>query len=141
MEPVTYDFAKDAPVEDVLALYRSAGWWDEGKDASSSIPAAIRGSLEVVLARTPDGRVIGMGRALSDGASDAWIQDIVVLPAWRGRGIGREIVARLARRCRERGIGWVGLVAVPGTSRFYASLGFRPLPGEPMILAEPGETP
>ena len=28
----------------------------------------------------PDGRWIGMGRIISDGVSDAYLQDIIVLP-------------------------------------------------------------
>jgi spermidine synthase len=69
--------------------------------------------------------MIGMGRCLSDGVSDAYIQDVVVLDEYRRRGIGREIVSTLARHCKERGLVWIGLVAEPGTGHFYEALGFR----------------
>ena len=70
-----------------------------------------------------------MGRAISDGASDAYIQDVVVLPEFRGNGIGRELVVRLVAHGRERCLEWIGLLAEPGTSRFYVRMGFEPLEG------------
>jgi ribosomal protein S18 acetylase RimI-like enzyme len=66
-----------------------------------------------------------MGRVISDGASDGYIQDVVVLPEFRGRGIGREIIRRLTDRCVAAGLTWIGLVAEPGTQKFYETLGFQ----------------
>jgi ribosomal protein S18 acetylase RimI-like enzyme len=59
---------------------------------------------------------------------------VVVLPEFRGRGIGREIIRRLTDRCVAAGLSWIGLVAEPGTQNFYQSLGFQPLTGfQPML--------
>ncbi len=80
-----------------------------------------------------------MGRIISDGASDAYIQDVVVLPSYRRQGVGRELVRRLTEYCLEHQIGWIGLVAEPGTLAFYEDLGYRPLEGyQPMLYAERG---
>ncbi len=75
-----------------------------------------------------------MGRAISDGTSDAWLQDIVVLERCRGRGIGRAIVSKLLEHCMAKSLVWVGLVAEPGSRRFYEPLGFEALAGEPMVF-------
>jgi spermidine synthase len=78
--------------------------------------------------------IVGMGRAISDGASDAYIQDVLVKPGFRRRGIGRRLVRELVRRVERGGLDWVGLIAEPGSSRLYASLGFRPMRGAlPMV--------
>jgi len=61
-------------------LYRAGGWWQEEPAWRAAIPQMIRGSLCFLLAREPGGRVVGMGRVISDGASDGYIQDVVVLP-------------------------------------------------------------
>ena len=74
-----------------------------------------------------------MGRAISDGVSDAWLQDIVVLDDYRKHGIGRAIILKLVEVCQLKKIGWIGLVAEPGTKEFYKPLGFDTLPGEPMV--------
>ena len=110
----------------IVALYRSAGWWREGRDDPSEIGALIRGSLVFVVAvERETGRAVGMGRAISDGVSDAYIQDLAVLPAYRGRGTGGAILRRILRVIRERGIGWIALIAEGGTGDFYRGFGFE----------------
>ena len=41
------------------------------------------------------GKLIGAGRALADGVDCSYLCDIAVHPDHQGRGIGKEIVARL----------------------------------------------
>jgi len=113
--------------EEIVLLYREAGWWDETYD-SANIPALIRGSHRFVVAvdeRT--GSAVGMGRTISDGVSDAYIQDLVVLRQYRRCRIGVEIVRHLLDLCAEDGIGWIGLIAEPGSDPFYERIGFRPM--------------
>jgi len=72
-------------------------------------------------------KLIGIGRALSDLASDAYIQDVTVLKEFRGKGIGKKIIQTLIEKLKENNVDWIGLVAQPGTSSFYEELGFEPL--------------
>ncbi|HUK38479.1 MAG TPA: GNAT family N-acetyltransferase [Methanomicrobiales archaeon] len=110
---------------EILALYHSAGWWKDERDRPAEIPALIRGSFVFVVAvERAGGKAVGMGRAISDGVSDAYIQDLVVLPGFRGRGIGRAMLRRILAVCEERGIGWIGLIAEQRTDDFYRRLGF-----------------
>jgi GNAT superfamily N-acetyltransferase len=75
-----------------------------------------------------------MGRSISDGVSDAYIQDVTVLPEFRGKGIGRRIILYILDCLRERRIEWIGLIAEPGHGQFYRELGFTALEGfTPMI--------
>lgn len=136
MSAIEYAVVTEAPVEAIVELYRAGGWWRESPEWRAAIPPMIRGSFCFLLAREGD-RIVGMGRAISDGVSDAYIQDVVVLPAYRRRGIGRELVRRLTVYCVERRIGWVGLVAEPGTRAFYESLGYGALEGfQPMLYGQ-----
>jgi GNAT superfamily N-acetyltransferase len=78
-----------------------------------------------------------MGRVISDGIADAYIQDLVVLGEWRGWRVGKMIVTLLLEECRSRKITWIGLIAEPGKEDFYKSLGFAPMPGHvPMLFHE-----
>lgn len=110
--------------DDLLRLYREAGWW---KPASPPPPgyldALVKGSTCFVGAFC-GGRMIGMGRGLSDGVSDAYIQDVTVLDGFRERGIGKRIIAEIVGRLRRRGVDWIGLIAEPGSLAFYRRLGF-----------------
>jgi ribosomal protein S18 acetylase RimI-like enzyme len=134
MESIEFEVLTAAPVEAIVELYKAGGWWEESPEWRAIIPQMIRGSFCFMVARAPDGRLVGMGRAISDGVSDAYIQDVVVLPEYRKRGLGRELISRLTGYCRDHRIGWIGLIAEPGTEPFYRSLGFGPLEGyRPML--------
>lgn len=123
----------------LVELYRAGGWWKEGWDPAQ-IPSLIRSTfLFVVAVHRQSGRTVGMGRAISDGVSDAYIQDLVVLPEFRGRGVGRAIVQRLVSLCLAGGVTWIALVAEPGTGEFYRAMGFCAMEGHvPMLYRGQG---
>jgi len=127
--------------DEILALYRSAGWWHDGEDDPTQIPGIIRGSLVFVVAvDRKSGRAVGMGRAISDGVSDAYIQDLVVRPECRGHGVGSAILRKILAACREHGIGWIALIAEGGSGEFYRGLGFGVEEGDvPMMYQGGGE--
>ena len=137
MRELEFEAVNSAPVEEIVELYKSAGWWQESPEARSIIPSMIRGSYCFMVARALDGRIIGMGRVISDGYSDAYIQDVAVLENYRRQGVGQELVRRLVQHCVARKIGWIGLVAEPGTQNLYERLGFGLLAGyQPMLYGK-----
>ncbi len=134
---VEYEAVVSAPIEEIVELYKSAGWWQESPEARAAIPGMIRGSLCFMVARSLEGQIVGMARVISDGYSDAYIQDVVVLDSHRGKGVGRELVRRLTQFCIDRKISWIGLVAEPGTRGIYEELGYGPLVGyQPMLYGK-----
>jgi aralkylamine N-acetyltransferase len=137
MEGFRIELVKSWEEEPIVELYRIGGWWKENMDASR-LPELIRGSFLFAIAiDVINERVVGMARVISDGVADAYIQDLVVLPAWRNKGVGKMIVSKLLECCRSRGISWIGLIAQPGTDSFYRSLGFVQMEGcMPMFFRE-----
>jgi len=69
-----------------------------------------------------DSRLIGMGRAISDGEYQAAIYDLVVLPEYQGGGIGKAIMDQIHNRLP---VETIILYAVPGKEVFYEKLGYR----------------
>ena len=122
-------------VVEIANLYRAGGWWKEEYD-QRELPRLIRGSfLFAVAVDRKTGIAVGMGRVISDGVSDGYIQDLVVLPEYRKTGIGTQIVSTLVKKCVERGISWIGLIAEPDTEKFYLPFGFHPMEGHvPLIF-------
>ena len=114
----------EASCDELIALYRGAGWWNEKTDDISWLPLLIRGSICFVGAFC-EGRLIGMGRGIGDGISDAYIQDVTVLPEYRNKGIGGLIINKLVNALQDIGLKWIGLIGEPGTQTFYERLGFR----------------
>jgi ribosomal protein S18 acetylase RimI-like enzyme len=121
----------------IKKLYRQAGWWekdDESRENNSWIDSLVAGSFCFVGAFAGD-EMVGMGRAISDGVSDAYIQDVTVLAEYRGLGLGARIMDEIIDFLRRRRIGWIGLIAEPGTLAFYQRRGFAAMEGySPMLL-------
>jgi len=120
---------------EIANLYRAGGWWKDEYDPKE-LPRLIQGSfLFAVAVNLQTGQAIGMGRVISDGVSDGYIQDLVVLPEYRKTGIGTRIVSLLVKKCIESGISWIGLIAEPDTEKFYLPFGFHPMEGHiPLIF-------
>lgn len=111
--------------DEIADLYRAGGWWKE-EYRVEELRHLIRGSFLFAIATDEKtGRAIAMGRVLSDGVSDGYIQDLVVLPEYRKSGIGSRIVLTLVKKCREKGLMWIALIAEPESDSFYTSLGFE----------------
>lgn len=110
-------------IDEIVSLYLSEGWWQPGKDVPDLVRRIVAGSHCFLIA-VESGRVIGMGRAISDGYSDAYIQDVTVSDRYRGQGIGSSIVKILQERLHKDGVRWVGLIAEKNSHAFYERLGF-----------------
>ena len=134
---IRVDLVRSWKEEEIVQLYRAAGWWKEEMDASR-INDLIRGSfLFAVAIDISTGRAVGTGRVISDGMADAYIQDLVVQGDKRSWGVGTMILTTLLEECKLRKITWIGLIAEPGKEEFYRSLGFAPMPGHvPMLFHE-----
>ncbi|MCX5786303.1 MAG: GNAT family N-acetyltransferase [Elusimicrobia bacterium] len=127
--------ADAATLNCIITLYRAQGWWGR-RDRPELLSRIINGSHCFVLAQRK-GRAIGMGRAISDGVSDAYIQDVMVLKSERGTGAGSAIVKAIQKRLKTDGIKWIGLIAQDNSSPFYSRLGFKILKrAHPMLSKE-----
>ncbi len=121
----------------IVDLYRSGGWWKEGMDPARLSELIKRSLLFAVAIDISTGKAIGMGRVISDGIADAYIQDLVVLKEWNEMGVGKMILSLLLEECQSREIAWIGLIAQPGTDKFYQSSGFSPMKGHVPMLFSP----
>jgi GNAT superfamily N-acetyltransferase len=129
-----------AESREIIALYREATWWyadgDDAQDAKR-LSAIVRGSHCFAVAEA-DGRIVAMGRAISDRFSDAYIQDVAVREDRRGQGLGTAIVEALVARLTADGLGWIGLIAERHSEHFYTRMGFSPMAGAtPLLKMQP----
>ncbi len=121
-------------INQITDLYRQQGWWADADEDSDLVARIIAGSHCFIIAASED-EVIGMGRAISDGASDAYIQDVAVKDLYREHGIGTMIVKKLVARLHADGINWIGLIAEKDSYEFYESAGFKIMPhSKPMLF-------
>lgn len=115
----------------------SGEYWND-LYTEDELGAAHAGSQAWVGAKDSGGRLVGTARAVSDGAKYAWIGDVCVASAWRGRGLGTALVRLVldhpaVRRARRVHLGTRDAQAL------YAKLGFVPraaLPPRPYTTTE-----
>lgn len=107
---------------ELLALYESVGW--SAYTASPGLlEAAVAGSSCVVTARRGE-VLVGLARALSDGATICYLQDVLVRPDEHRRGIGRALVRAVLDRYPAVRQKVLLTDDEPGQRAFYESLGY-----------------
>jgi aralkylamine N-acetyltransferase len=123
----------DDQIDQLITLYQEAGWWSSEIDSRDVLKGIISGSHCFCVAMI-ENRIVGMGRSISDGISDAYIQDLTVTKSLRQKGIASRIVTELIKKLEADGIGWIGLIAEKGSAEFYRPLGFDPMPNSTPML-------
>jgi len=125
-EKVQIKIVNHADINQLVTIYKDAGWWVEGNDSAdpSFIQKIIAGSFCFAVAVYED-KIIGMGRSISDGVSDAYIQDVAVLTQYRSQGIGAKIMDEIIGFLKKKGISWIGLISEPKATSFYTRYGFK----------------
>jgi ribosomal protein S18 acetylase RimI-like enzyme len=112
-----------------LRLDQLAGGFFEGWPSRPSPQlhlAHLQGAeVAIVAVDAATGQVIGFVTAIGDGVLSAFIPLLEVLPAYRGRGIGTELVRRVLERLRDRYS--IDLVCDADLVPFYERLGGRRL--------------
>jgi len=138
MLQVDYKIVKETDTKAILGLYLQAGWWQSGdKDEDLNIIAKIVANSFCFVIATVDDKIAGMGRAISDGISDAYIQDVTVQKEFRGQGMGKGIMRTLVNYLKEQNLKWIGLISEPGYENFYTGLGFKVMTSyTPFLLSE-----
>lgn len=126
---ISYQFIVEPSQENIrqiIELYQAEGWWSPAESGTGHkvVTDLVKGSHCFAAAIEAD-RIIGMGRAISDRASDAYIQDVTVEKKYRGRGVGSEIIKKIISRLEADGIGWIGLIAEKNSHPFYRRLDFK----------------
>ncbi|MBK9033801.1 MAG: GNAT family N-acetyltransferase [Myxococcales bacterium] len=107
--------------DDVAALLDGT-YWNLGF-TRAQLAAAQRGSTAWVGARADGGALIGSARALSDGAKRGWIYDVIVDPAWRGRGVGQALTRLVLDHPAVRATATV-MLGTRDAQGLYAKFGF-----------------
>ena len=73
-------------------------------------------------------RIVAMARAIGDKGLCYYIKDVVVLPEYQGKGIGRMLINELLSFINENGVPetniFVELCAMPDKIPFYEKFGF-----------------
>ena len=115
------DFRKD----EILRLYSEVGWTAYTENMAA-LEEGYKNSLLVLAAYEGD-ELLGIIRAVGDGCTIVFVQDILVFPGHQRRGVGTALLEAVLKRYPD--VRQVELVTdnTPKTVAFYKSLGFSEL--------------
>jgi GNAT superfamily N-acetyltransferase len=120
-------------VDAVHAFISRESYWGRGRPRER-VKRTIEGSTRVV-GLYLDGAQVGFARAVSDGVTVAYLADVYVLPAYRGRGLGLELVREIVDGASDEhsaDVRW--LLHTADAQGLYAKLGFAEgLPTYPLM--------
>ena len=120
---VRYVFNPKLDFVAVLDLYASVGW-SNYTNRPRQLEQAFHQSL-FVIAAYDDEELVGLIRAVGDGLTIVFIQDLLVYPHYQRQGIGRSLLEQTLERFKD--IYQIQLATEQSDKNlaFYRELGFR----------------
>ncbi len=123
-------YEKTITVEDYNNLRSSAGWTILPlRQAQSSIDHS-----DYLVVAKDGGKTIGMARVITDGGFVALILDVIVLPEYQGKGIGKTLLQMIMTFIQNNldlgELAHVVLMAAKGKEGFYQKFGFEERPND-----------
>ncbi|MGC5286098.1 GNAT family N-acetyltransferase [Micromonospora sp. DT231] len=100
-------------------------YWALGRDRETTA-RAFAGSLPFGVYRPEDGQQVAVARVVTDGATFAWLCDVYVDRAARGRGLGGWMAGAIRDHLDDLGVRRI-LLITKDAHEVYARLGFTPL--------------
>ena len=116
-------------VDDFNFLRKSVGW-NEIEDNLAL--KTIENALFIITAISNE-KIIGITRVSGDGGYAIFITDVIVLPEYQGKGIGKKLMKRamdfIKNDFLQKGQGaCINLMAAKGKESFYKKFGFGERP-------------
>ena len=124
-------FGNKISVDEFNFLRESAGWNKiENNLALKSITNALR-----IITAIVDGKIVGLTRVCGDGGYTIFITDVIILPEYQGKGIGKKLMTGAIKYIKDGFLKngqsvFVNLMAAKGKERFYEQFGFEERPND-----------
>lgn len=112
-----------------ISLRESVGW----SGVERQVEKALKHSIVSIAAKC-ENKVVGMGRLVGDGALNWYVQDVVVMPQYQGKGIGLKIMNHILKFIELNSLPdtrvTIGLIAAKGKEDFYRKFDFSSCPND-----------
>jgi GNAT superfamily N-acetyltransferase len=126
------DTSREALDRDMIhAFLAEQAYWSRGIPRET-VERAIEGSL--CFGGYVDGRQVAFARVVTDGATFGYLADVFVLPAYRGQGYSKTLMAAVMAHPQLQGLRRFSLATLDAHA-LYAGFGFT-APSRPQNLME-----
>jgi ribosomal protein S18 acetylase RimI-like enzyme len=120
-------FVKNLSVQQKAQLqaFYQGEWWTKDRTIDQ-VEEMLKQSLVFALVREPSNDLAAFARVLTDGVFKALIFDVIVAPAFRGRGLGDRLMQRIVNDPRLSKVRHLELYCLPDLVPFYERTNFSP---------------
>lgn len=106
----------------VWAFLSTEAYWARWR-TRADVEAQLDGAWRIVGCRAPDGSTVGYARAISDAVDFAYLADVFVVEAHRGKGLARALLAEMIDNGPGRHFRW--MLHTSDAHGLYRGFGFH----------------
>lgn len=117
---MVYRFNENVSVNALANLREAVGWNRMENEYKSPLMTSY-----YHIAVYDGGKLIGYIDSVSNGVTDAYIQDLMVSPDYQGRGIGTNLMTKMIEYLKEKHIYMISVVYEESLKPFYEQFGFN----------------
>ena len=114
-----YQYNKIVSAKDLSDLREAVGWNRMESEYSNPLMMSF-----YHIAVYEDGKLVGYIDSVSNGVTDAYIQDLMVHPDYQGKGLGTELMNQMIAYLKENRIYIISVVFEESLKPFYDRFGF-----------------
>jgi len=123
-DSIDYQIESGLSVDDFITVLQASTLAERRPVDDRERLAKMLANASLIVTARCEGRIVGVARALTDGAYCTYLADLAVDAAWQGRGIGRELIRRTHKAAGE-GTSLI-LLAAPKARSYYPHIGMIP---------------
>jgi ribosomal protein S18 acetylase RimI-like enzyme len=115
-----YEFSPQVYPKEVSELRYSVGWNEMEECYKDSLKRSY-----FYICCYEDNKLIGFLDVVSNGVTDAYIQDVMVNPYYQGKGVGTNLIKLAIDKLKEDKIYMISVIFQESLLSFYKKFGFN----------------
>lgn len=115
-----YEFSVRVSPQEIAELRKSVGWNSMEEYYNDSLKQSY-----FYICCYEEGKLIGFLDVVSNGVTDAYIQDVMVSPKYQGNGIGTNLIIKAINKLKEDNIYMISVIFEKSLLPFYNKFGFH----------------